>query len=82
MPIHIGNVESTDNRNRMVLERFETQMSVEVEELGENDHRRGDSIRRHQNSETSRKGETKRHFIVSTLELQIDFQIFQNIKKR
>ena len=37
-------------------------MSVEVEELGENDHRRGDSIRRHQNSETSQKGETKKTF--------------------
>ena len=53
-------------------------MSAEAEELGANEDRRGDMIRRQQESETSKeKVRRKRHFIVSTMELQTDSQIFQ-----
>ena len=53
-------------------------MSAEAEELGANEDRRGDMIRRQQESETSKeKVRRKKHFIVSTMELQTDSRIFQ-----
>ena len=57
-------------------------MSVEVEELGENDHRRGDSIRRHQNSETSQKGETKKTFHCQHPGIANRFSDFPEQKKK
>ena len=78
MPIHIENVESTDDSIRMVLEGFKASMSAEAERFDANEDRRGDMIRRQQESETSKeKVRRKRHFIVSTMELQTNSRIFQ-----
>ena len=56
-------------------------MSAEAEELGANEDRRGDMIRRQLEDETPKENaRRKRHFIVSTMKLQTDSRIFQMTK--
>ena len=63
---------------RVVLESIEASMSVDIEELRANEDRRGDVTRKKQEYETLQEyARRKRHFIVSTMELQTDSRIFQ-----
>ena len=78
MPIHVDNVESSGDSIRMVLERIEAQIIAEVDELGENEDRRGDITRIQQEDETKKEiARRKRHFIVNVRKLKEDYLIFQ-----